>query len=339
MECGHSYMEVDSMHSATERAQKYVPVYTMQDWLTVFRMARTTSSKKKPFVVQELKYKDFLDLEGLSKLIKNKTRDMKNEKIHTGCFLWCSLYLLNYYTLQFKFHLKALNDKVVHLGELRNEHKDVFEVVRCVDCQQIYYEEMIYIIQKFVRIKNTLDYYNTFFKWRLLTLSTAGAAILAICLILIFSVKTKESLPYYGFFLSSLLYSVTAAENGEAIKSEAVRSKDSLIYYSFLITTLLGCYLVAESGEEIKSKSEMIFVNAQQLKWYYWNKKNRQMLMMFLLVTQKPLELNCHGFLVQSREMMLKVIKSWHRDLVFMLNSIKQIFLKSLFKNVVPASL
>lgn len=82
LESGHSYMEVDSMHSAIERAQKYVPVFTMHDWLTIFRMARTTASKKKPFVVQELKFQDFLDLESLSKLMKNKTRDVSNEKVN-----------------------------------------------------------------------------------------------------------------------------------------------------------------------------------------------------------------------------------------------------------------
>lgn len=54
----------------------------MHDWLTIFRMARTTASKKKPFVVQELKFQDFLDLESLSKLMKNKTRDVSNEKVN-----------------------------------------------------------------------------------------------------------------------------------------------------------------------------------------------------------------------------------------------------------------
>jgi hypothetical protein len=32
-------MEVDSMHSAIEYAQKYVPVFIMRDWMNIFKMA------------------------------------------------------------------------------------------------------------------------------------------------------------------------------------------------------------------------------------------------------------------------------------------------------------
>uniref|UniRef100_A0A6P7G5X8 Uncharacterized protein LOC114338052 n=1 Tax=Diabrotica virgifera virgifera TaxID=50390 RepID=A0A6P7G5X8_DIAVI len=81
-----------------------------------------------------------------------------------------------------------------------------------------------------------------------------------------------------------------------------------MISYCLFITTI-SCYcILAEAGEDLRSKTEMLFINAQQLNWYYWNKENKNLLLMFLLVTQKPLELNCHGFLVQSREMLLKVI-------------------------------
>lgn len=102
LESGHSYMEVDSMHSATERAQKYVPVYTMQDWLTIFRMARTSRSNKKAYNVVELKFSDFLDLEQLSKsLIKNKLKNTAGEKVNwlkVKCFryLKCKPGVLQY---------------------------------------------------------------------------------------------------------------------------------------------------------------------------------------------------------------------------------------------------
>nr|CAI5844976.1 unnamed protein product [Callosobruchus analis] len=69
------------MHSAIETAQKYVPVYTMHDWLTIFWMARTCRSKKKPYNVEESEYSDFLDFEQLSKcLIKNKQTNTSAEK-------------------------------------------------------------------------------------------------------------------------------------------------------------------------------------------------------------------------------------------------------------------
>ncbi|CAI6368821.1 unnamed protein product [Macrosiphum euphorbiae] len=49
MESGHSYMEVDSMHSTIESAKKNVLVYTMQDWLTICRLARSNRHNKKMF--------------------------------------------------------------------------------------------------------------------------------------------------------------------------------------------------------------------------------------------------------------------------------------------------
>nr|CAI5863203.1 unnamed protein product [Callosobruchus analis] len=66
LEGGHTYMEVDNMHSAIEKAEKYAPVYTMHVWLTIFRMAQTCRSKKNPYNVEELKFSDFLDFEKLS---------------------------------------------------------------------------------------------------------------------------------------------------------------------------------------------------------------------------------------------------------------------------------
>lgn len=41
LESGHSYMEVDSMHSAIENDKNNVLVYTMHDWLNVFRLAHS----------------------------------------------------------------------------------------------------------------------------------------------------------------------------------------------------------------------------------------------------------------------------------------------------------
>lgn len=77
-------MEVDnSMHSAIEKAQKYVPIYTVHDWMTICRMARTKRSGKKPYIVRELKFTDFLDLAKLSKTImKNKLKNTLGEKVN-----------------------------------------------------------------------------------------------------------------------------------------------------------------------------------------------------------------------------------------------------------------
>lgn len=61
LESGHSYMEVDSMHSAIENDKNNVLVYTMHDWLNVFRLARSNRGRNKksdPYNTQELKYND-----------------------------------------------------------------------------------------------------------------------------------------------------------------------------------------------------------------------------------------------------------------------------------------
>ncbi|CAG9773351.1 unnamed protein product [Ceutorhynchus assimilis] len=85
LESGHSYMEADSMHSSIEKAKKYVSVFAMNDWLNIFRAARSKrkSIKAKPYEVEELKYNDFLDLKELSKsLIKNRSKDTNGEVVN-----------------------------------------------------------------------------------------------------------------------------------------------------------------------------------------------------------------------------------------------------------------
>jgi len=79
MESGHSMMEVDSMHSAIENAKRNVPIYAVQDWLTIFQVARSTRNRNKskpPYEVKEMQYKEFMNLQKLSSLlIKNKKVD------------------------------------------------------------------------------------------------------------------------------------------------------------------------------------------------------------------------------------------------------------------------
>lgn len=107
MESGHSYMEVDSMHSTIEAAKKNVPVYTMHDWLNICRLARSNRYNKKcsSYTVQELKYTDFLDLKSLASLImKNHTTDTKGIKVN-----WLKIKVLKYEktnpgVIQFKYN-------------------------------------------------------------------------------------------------------------------------------------------------------------------------------------------------------------------------------------------
>nr|CAI5843638.1 unnamed protein product [Callosobruchus analis] len=82
---GYSYMEVDSKHSAIEHQQKFVPVYTVQDWVNIFHLARSQRKKKNapPYNVRELKFSDFFDLSQLAKsIMKNKSRDVHGELVN-----------------------------------------------------------------------------------------------------------------------------------------------------------------------------------------------------------------------------------------------------------------
>lgn len=86
LESGHTMIEVDSMHSAIENAKRNVPVFSVHDWITLFKTARSNRNRnknKKPYIVEELSYKDFVDLQKLSALlIKNKTLDTDDKKIN-----------------------------------------------------------------------------------------------------------------------------------------------------------------------------------------------------------------------------------------------------------------
>jgi hypothetical protein len=84
LESGHSMMECDSMHSAIDSAKKHVSVYTMYDWINIFRGARSTRNRKSapPYVVNILQYEDFYDLSSLSKsLLKNKRKDTEGNVV------------------------------------------------------------------------------------------------------------------------------------------------------------------------------------------------------------------------------------------------------------------
>ena len=102
LETGHTHMEVESMHSAIEAQKKIVPIFSIIDWMTVFRLARSSRKRKnaKPFNVHQLTFSDMLDLSDLSKkIIKNRNKDengatvkwlkikcLKYEKSKPNCF-------------------------------------------------------------------------------------------------------------------------------------------------------------------------------------------------------------------------------------------------------------
>lgn len=61
-------MEVDSMHSAIEHQQKYVNIFSLNDWKNVMYLGRSSRKGKgvKPYQVVEMSYSDILDLKKLN---------------------------------------------------------------------------------------------------------------------------------------------------------------------------------------------------------------------------------------------------------------------------------
>ncbi|XP_045506624.1 uncharacterized protein LOC123702846 [Colias croceus] len=84
LESGHSFMEVDSMHSAIEKEKKYTDTYSIIDWKGIMLRARSKRQNKNatPYNVTELSYQDMIDVKALAlKIIKNKTIAENGEKV------------------------------------------------------------------------------------------------------------------------------------------------------------------------------------------------------------------------------------------------------------------
>lgn len=117
LESGHSYMEADSMHSAIEHAKKYIPVYTIQDWLNIFRIARSKRNRNRqsePYHVRELKFNEFYDLKALSELlIKNRSKDIEGNTVN-----WLLIKSLRY------------SKKHADIIEYKYEHSSEYKVIK-----------------------------------------------------------------------------------------------------------------------------------------------------------------------------------------------------------------
>ncbi|KAJ2950557.1 hypothetical protein O0L34_g8802 [Tuta absoluta] len=123
MESGHSYMEVDSMHSAIENAKKHATIFAMPDLLTIFRNARkkqtvktTTGQKitKENYKVKEFKYNEFYDLKSLaSSMFVNPKKDSEGNPVK-----WMKIKQFRYlkeepHKVFFRYDLK--DDKFFHI--------------------------------------------------------------------------------------------------------------------------------------------------------------------------------------------------------------------------------
>lgn len=76
---GHTEMEVDSVHSAIEKAASVVELYSYDDWYTTIRLAR----KRHPYQVVLMDKDAFIDLKAMSKkALLNAKINTKGEKVN-----------------------------------------------------------------------------------------------------------------------------------------------------------------------------------------------------------------------------------------------------------------
>jgi hypothetical protein len=101
MESGHSYLEVDLMHSAIERARRHQNIYSPQEWEAVIRGARKTG---RPYEVQRLVHSDFLAVKQLAKgIMKKRSRNQKDDLVNWLSIKWFRFDKTRPYVIQYKY--------------------------------------------------------------------------------------------------------------------------------------------------------------------------------------------------------------------------------------------
>ena len=82
-------MECGSMHAAIEHEKKYVDVFTMLDWISIFGRAR----RPHPYKVKNFHYKNFSDFQKLAKDTMNNRRRDENGNIINWVLVKSFMYL------------------------------------------------------------------------------------------------------------------------------------------------------------------------------------------------------------------------------------------------------
>lgn len=85
LESGHTFMEVDSMHSAIEREKRFTDVFSIIDWKGIMHRARSTRHNKntRPYNVTELSFNDMIDVKTLaSKVMFNRSVCTDGSKVN-----------------------------------------------------------------------------------------------------------------------------------------------------------------------------------------------------------------------------------------------------------------
>ncbi|CAH1108942.1 unnamed protein product [Psylliodes chrysocephalus] len=67
--------------------------------------------------------------------------------------------------------------------------------------------------------------------------------------------------------------------------------------YLIMTTTLLFYFTYCYYGQLLTDESVKFYEALCESPWIYWNKKNRQMLLMMLVCTRQPLEVTCYNIM------------------------------------------
>lgn len=116
------------MHSAIESAKKRMSVYTIHDWLNIFKTARSKRmrSRADKYNVTELHYNDMLDLKGLAaSSLKNTNIDESGNKLN-----WLKIKIMRYEKVNpelifFKYNYSDTEYRVIKIGGRRSRNIDV----------------------------------------------------------------------------------------------------------------------------------------------------------------------------------------------------------------------
>lgn len=112
LESGHTYMEVDSMHSAIESAKKGVSVYYPDEWFNIIAAARPS----KPYEIRKMRFGDFYAIKPLAEMSKlGNRKDTNGESVN-----WIKIKILRYEKAHpakifFKYNYSDLEFKVIDL--------------------------------------------------------------------------------------------------------------------------------------------------------------------------------------------------------------------------------
>jgi len=103
MESGHSFLDVDSMHSTIEHATKHLRIYTTRDWEVAIGCAR---KQKPPFIVRRIQHSDISDLKQLAaSFVTNRNRNTVGEAVNWLRIKWLCFCKNKPYIIQYKYQI------------------------------------------------------------------------------------------------------------------------------------------------------------------------------------------------------------------------------------------